>query len=216
MLQKTLPEIKPVTTYRGSWLAGQLLALWGWRIHYAGLPGPRGVFAVYPHTSNWDFPVGLLAKWSLGLPLHFWGKDSLFQYPLFGHWLRWVGGIPINRLSKTGKVADTVRVMNASDFFWFGLAPEGTRKRVAGWRSGFYRVACEANVPIGVAYFDYPTKTVSLMDFYMPTGDEAKDIAHMAAVLKGKQGLKPANMSPIQLLDSSVPRDQSLINSRHP
>lgn len=205
LLNRELPPVRPTVDYSGSRLAGLLLALWGWRVNYAGLPGPRGVFAVYPHTSNWDFPVGLLAKWHLGLPLHFWAKDSLFQIPLFSRWMRWVGGIPINRSSKTGMVTHTVRAMMASDFFWFGVAPEGTRKRAAGWRSGFYRVACEAGVPIGIAYFDYPNKTVSLVDFLMPTGDEEQDMAHMASVLKGKQGLKPGNMSPIQLLSHTRP-----------
>ncbi len=187
--------------YPGSWLADKLLALFGWRVLYAGLPGPRGVLAVYPHTSNWDFPVGLLAKWSMGLPFHFWGKDSLFKYPVFGRWLRWVGGIPIDRQSKNGKVSDTVQHMLASDFFWFGLAPEGTRKRVAGWRSGFYRVALEAKVPLGIVYFDYPTKTVSVMDFLMPTGDIQADMTAIAIILKGKLGLRPSGMSPIELMN---------------
>jgi 1-acyl-sn-glycerol-3-phosphate acyltransferase len=199
--------------FRGSALARWVLSLFGWKVLFDGLPGPRGVIAVYPHTSNWDYPLGLLAKWAMGVPAHYWGKNSLFTVPILGRFMHWTGGIPVNRTSKTGMVTDTVRAMQAADFFWFGVAPEGTRKRIAGWRSGFYRVACGAVVPICVTYFDYPTKTIDLTHFFTPTGDEAVDFAFMAKVLEGKLGLKPQNMSPIVLLDDKVARDKSLTNS---
>jgi 1-acyl-sn-glycerol-3-phosphate acyltransferase len=210
-LQNTLPA--KINSFQGSRFARWVLKLFGWRVLFDGLPGPRGVIAVYPHTSNWDFPLGLFAKWTMGIPARYWGKDSLFKIPLVGQFLNWTGGIPVNRTSKTGMVTDTVRAMLAADFFWFGVAPEGTRKRIAGWRSGFYRVACEAGVPICVTYFDYPSKTINVMNFFMPTGDEAADFAFMSNVLQGKQGFKPENMSPIVLLDDKVARDKSLTNS---
>ncbi len=205
---------QPYLQFKGNAAARWILAQFGWRVLFKGLPGPRGIVAVYPHTSNWDFLLGLFAKWAIGIPARYWGKDSLFRLPLLGAFMRWTGGIPVNRTSKNGMVTDTVRAMQQADFFWLGLAPEGTRKRIAGWRSGFYRVACEAHVPICVAYFDYPTKTVDLTHFFVPTGDEATDFSHMAKVLAGKQGLIPDNMSPIQLLDQSVARDASLVNSK--
>jgi 1-acyl-sn-glycerol-3-phosphate acyltransferase len=199
--------------FKGSWLARWVLALFGWKVLFDGLPGPRGVIAVYPHTTNWDFPLGLLAKWTMGIPARYWGKHSLFKLPVLGRFMHWTGGIPVNRTSKTGMVTDTARAMLAADFFWLGLAPEGTRRRIAGWRSGFYRLACEAGVPICVTYFDYPSKTIDLTHFLMPTGNEAADFAFMSSVLQGKLGLKPENMSPIILLDDKVARDKSLTNS---
>jgi 1-acyl-sn-glycerol-3-phosphate acyltransferase len=199
--------------FQGSVLARWVLSLFGWKVLFHGLPGPRGVIAVYPHTSNWDYPLGLLTKWAVGIPAHYWGKNSLFTIPLLGKFMHWTGGIPVNRTSKTGMVTDTVKAMNAADFFWFGVAPEGTRKRIAGWRSGFYRVACEAGVPICVTYFDYPTKTIDLTHFFTPTANETADFALMAGVLNGKLGLKPENMSPIVLLDDKVARDKSLTNA---
>ncbi|MEN9587281.1 MAG: hypothetical protein RIT15_856 [Pseudomonadota bacterium] len=202
-----------IIRFKGSRLARWVLGLFGWRVLFDGVPGHKGVIAVYPHTSNWDFPIGLLAKWTIGIPARYWGKDSLFKIPLIGRFMRWTGGIPVNRTSKTGMVTDTVKAMQAADFFWFGVAPEGTRKRISGWRSGFYRVACEAGVPICVAYFDYPSKTVDLRHFFTPTGDESVDFSWMASVLQGKLGLKPENMSPIVLLSDKVARDKSLIVS---
>jgi 1-acyl-sn-glycerol-3-phosphate acyltransferase len=202
-----------MNSFNGSRLARWVLSLFGWRILFDGLAGPRGVIAVYPHTSNWDFPIGLLTKWAVGIPARYWGKDSLFRLPIIGWFLRWSGGIPVNRTSKTGMVTDTVTAMHAADFFWFAVAPEGTRKRIAGLRSGFYRVACEADVPIAVTCFDYANKIVDVRYFFMPTGDEVADLAQMQSVWGRATGHIPANASPIQLLDKDVARDQSLINS---
>jgi len=197
--------------FQGSTLARWVLGLFGWRVLFDGVPGHKGVIAVYPHTSNWDFPIGLLAKWTIGIPARYWGKDSLFKIPLIGRFMRWTGGIPVNRTSKTGMVTDTVKAMQVANVFWLCVAPEGTRKRIAGWRSGFYRVACAAGVPVCVAYFDYPTKIIDLRHFFVPTGDETVDFAWMSRVLQGKLGLKPENMSPIVLLSQTVARDQRLI-----
>jgi 1-acyl-sn-glycerol-3-phosphate acyltransferase len=199
--------------FKGSKLARWVLALFGWRVLFDGLPAPRGIIAVYPHTSNWDFVVGMLAKWAIGVPVRYWGKNTLFTTPLLGWFMYWSGGIPVNRTSKTGMVADTVAAMLGADFFWLGVAPEGTRKRIAGWRSGFYRVACVASLPICVTYFDYATKTVDVTHFFTPTGDATTDFAHMALILKGKMGLIPSQMSPITLLDNQVVRDHSLTNA---
>ena len=89
---------------RGSVLARALLRLAGWRVRFDGLPASQGVAIVYPHTSNWDFPLGILAKWSIGIPVSFWGKDALCKLPLFGRWLRWLGGVPVDRSSHHGIV----------------------------------------------------------------------------------------------------------------
>lgn len=202
--------------FKGNLLARWFLSLLGWRVLFDGVPGNKGVIAVYPHTSNWDFPLGILTKWAVGIPIRFWGKDSLFKVPLFGRWMRYVGGIPVDRTSKHGLIPSTVAQMQATPkegLFWLALAPEGTRKKIPGWRSGFYRVAVEAGVPLCIAYFDYPRRVVGVDYFFMPTGDEALDMAHIAKVLEGHIGRKPENMSPIRLLDAAVVRDKSLIVS---
>ncbi|MDN3919874.1 1-acyl-sn-glycerol-3-phosphate acyltransferase [Roseateles violae] len=187
----------------GSGLARALLRLFGWRLQFDGLPAAQGVIFVYPHTSNWDFVVGLLAKWALGLRLRFWAKDSLFRVPLFGAWVRWLGGVAVDRSSSRGLVADTARQMQQArergEIFWLAAAPEGSRSLTGGWRSGAYQVALQAQVPVGLAYFDFKTRTVGLHSFVQLGGEIDADFALMAEQLAGRQGKRPELASPIRL-----------------
>ena len=188
---------------RGSAWAGALLRLAGWRVKFDGLPSRQGVVIVYPHTSNWDFVVGLLAKWSIGFPLSFWGKDSLFEVPLFGAWLRWVGGVPVNRQHPRGVVGQMVeRLQAAKDqdrFFWLALAPEGTRGYSEHWRSGFYQVALNARVPLGLAYFDFAERVVGIDRFIRLSGNEQADMAAIEQHLGHRQGHTPHLAAPVRL-----------------
>jgi 1-acyl-sn-glycerol-3-phosphate acyltransferase len=159
------------------------------------------VAIVYPHTSNWDFPVGILAKWALGIPANFWGKDSLFKFPVIGAWMRWVGGVPIDRSSPKGVVGEMVQVFEQhkreARLLWLALAPEGTRSLTPGWRSGFYQVAKGADVPLALVKIDWGTRTLSLVDFYNLTGDVDADYAHMAQVFQGVKGYHDEQASPV-------------------
>jgi 1-acyl-sn-glycerol-3-phosphate acyltransferase len=188
---------------RGSALAAACLRLAGWQLDFDGLPARQGVIAVYPHTSNWDFVLGLFAKWAIGIPVTFWGKDSLFRVPLFGRWLRWLGGVPVDRSSAHGTVGDMIeRMRRARDedrFLWLALAPEGTRSLTPGWRSGFYQVAVGAGVPVALAHFDFGRRRVGLGAFFALGGDPAADLAAIAARLHGVKGCRPELASPIQL-----------------
>jgi len=201
--------------FRGSRIARALLRLAGWEVFFEGLPGAQGVLIVYPHTSNWDFVVMIVAKWALGVPVRFWGKDTLFRIPLFGHWLRWVGGVPVDRIAPQGvtrQVLDIFAAKKASGaYFWLGLAPEGTRKRIEGLRSGFYRTALGADVPLGLVSLDYGKRRIRVMDFIGLTGDEATDMARIARAYEGVRGRIPGNAAPLVLLDSSVPRTDTIV-----
>lgn len=189
----------------GSRMARALLRVAGWRVEFAagGLPAPQGVLIVYPHTSNWDFVVGLLAKWSLGLQLSFWGKASLFRLPLFGAWLRHLGGLPVERGNPQGAVAAMVDRFVAARrdgaYLWLALAPEGTRARREHWRSGFYRVALQAGVPLGLAYIDYAERRVGIHSFLRLSGDEAADLGAIAACIGDRVGKRPALAAPVRL-----------------
>jgi 1-acyl-sn-glycerol-3-phosphate acyltransferase len=188
---------------RGRAWARALLAAAGWRVECSGLPSRQGVVIVYPHTSNWDFVVGLLAKWALGFPLSFWGKDSLFELPLFGRWLRWVGGVPVDRHHPRGRVGQMVERMTLArehdQFFWLALSPEGTRSYSAHWRSGFYQVALRAGVPLGLAYFDYAQRVVGVDAFIRLSGDVEADLAAIRKRLGHRHGKRPALAAPICL-----------------
>ena len=113
----------------------------GWTIEGSAPTTTRKfVIIAAPHTSNWDFIVMLLAKWAIGVPARFWGKDSLFRVPLLGAWMRRLGGIPLDRHAPRGAVGEMVALMTRyrqeGRLLWLALSPEGTRRRSAGWRSG--------------------------------------------------------------------------------
>ncbi len=188
-------------TFKGSRLARWILKAFGWTLAFDGFPTLQGVAIVYPHTSNWDFPVGILAKWALGIPANFWGKDSLFKFPIMGAWMRWVGGVPIDRSSPKGVVGEMVQVFEQhkqqGHLLWLALAPEGTRSLTPGWRSGFYQVAKGADVPLALVKIDWGTRTLSIMDFYTLTGHVDADYAHMAQVFDGVKGYNVLQASPV-------------------
>lgn len=187
---------------RGNCFARGLLRLAGWRVVFPGLPTRQGVLVIYPHTSNWDFVIGILAKWSAGLPISFWSKDELFAWPLFGAWLRWVGGIAVDRKSPRGRVADMVArfaVARAEDrFLWLGIAPEGTRGYAPAWRTGFYQLAHAAGVPVGLGYIDYARRVIGVDEFIALGGDRDADMAAIALHLGPYRGRRPDCASPIR------------------
>ena len=197
-----MAETQPVQL-TGSALARAVLRLAGWRLLFNGLPARQGVLIVYPHTSNWDFPVAMLAKWAVGLQVTFWGKDTLFKLPVFGRWLRWLGGVPVDRRSANGIVGQMASALTAArengDFMWLALSPEGTRKYSAAWRSGFYHVAQQAGVPLALVYLDYREREIGVQHFLRLTGDVPTDMTAIASVLAGRSGRNPVQAAPIRL-----------------
>jgi 1-acyl-sn-glycerol-3-phosphate acyltransferase len=189
--------------FQGSALARRILKLLGWQVHFRGLPALHGVIVVYPHTSNWDFPVGLLAKWAMGLEAKFLGKHTLFQIPLFGPWLRWLGGVPVDRRAAGGVVEQMVemfaRKKSAGEYFWLALTPEGTRSWRPAWRSGFYRVTLSAQVPLVLAVLDYGRKEVRVVDAMTLSGQVDEDMRRIAQAFEGCRGLRQELAAPICL-----------------
>jgi 1-acyl-sn-glycerol-3-phosphate acyltransferase len=190
----------------GQRVALRLLHLIGWKVRYKPLPGPHGVVVVYPHTSNWDFPVGLLAKWAVGLPFRWLGKESLFK-GILGVPMRAWGGMPVERGASTGATQRLAATMKAAPWCWIALAPEGTRSHRPHWRSGFYHLALTARVPLLLVYIDYPNKVLSVVDTLELTGDQQRDMAAIAAVYEGHHGLHPELEAPIVLAPPRVSAD---------
>ena len=205
-MSDTCPLAERPVQLRGSALARSVLRLFGWRVQFDGLPSRQGVLIVYPHTSNWDFIVGMLAKWAMGVPVAFWGKDTLFELPLFGRWLRWIGGVPVDRHNPRGAVADMVERFaqaRATDaFLWLALSPEGTRRYRDSWRSGFYQVATQADVPLALAFFDYDARIVGVDSFIRLGGDTERDMASIEQVLGQRRGCRPELAAPVRLRQS--------------
>ncbi len=134
------------------------------------------VIAVAPHTSNWDFVIGIALRKMMSLEwMKFLGKEQLFRPPI-GWWFRWMGGYPIIRSKSINQVQQVINYFNENENFIVVIAPEGTRKKVAKLKTGFYHIAKGANIPIVLVSFDYPSKTVIFRSPFYPTHDSTKDL----------------------------------------
>ena len=189
-------------------LACRMLRCAGWRVVFDGyLPGPRGVIIAYPHTSNWDFFVGILALWTLDLPIRWIGKETLFYGwfgALVGPLLRRWGGRPVVRHARSGAVDQMAHAMLGEPECWLALSPEGTRRRLDHWRSGFYHLARKLDVPLGLAYFDFPSRTVGIGGFMHLSGDVKADMDGIAGAYAGRRGCHPGRASVIALESSAL------------
>ncbi|MBK7591821.1 MAG: 1-acyl-sn-glycerol-3-phosphate acyltransferase [Betaproteobacteria bacterium] len=206
-----MATIAPATFFRpppgsgalasGAW---RVLRLVGWQIV---LPEPvplKCVVIVYPHTSNWDFPIGLLAQWALRIRFRWVGKDTMFDTPLRPLYLRW-GGIPVNRRERTG-FADAMReAFLHHDDFRLVIAPEATRGYVDHWKSGFYHIARAAGMPVALAFIDFARREIGFIGRVDLTGDVAADMARIADLYQGKTGKNPEQQGPIRLREARAP-----------
>ena len=171
------------------------LKLTGWKLIDLPQRPAKAVVIAYPHTSNWDFPMTLLALAALPYGARWVGKDSLFRWP-YGWVFRGLGGLPVNRREHTGLVAQLAEEFKRRESFYLAIAPEGTRRATTSMKSGFYRVALLAQVPLGCAFIDYPRREVGIREFLQLSGNEAADLARIAEVYAGCHGKHPAQEGP--------------------
>jgi len=185
------PELPPCLPRRGNVLskalARGLLALLGWGVDGEFPDLPKLVAIVAPHTSNWDFIIGILVVFALGLRVRFLGKHTLFN-PWLGWLMRWFGGIPVIRDTPQGAVTDAVEMFAREEQVILGIAPEGTRRRGTPWRSGFYNIALAAEVPILPAAFDFGRRSLRLFPVFKPTGNYEADLAKLQTLYEGVRG----------------------------
>ncbi len=180
--------------------ARALLRAFGWRVDFAPPPGPRGVLIVYPHTSNWDFVIGLLAKWAISLPLRWVGKESLFRGltgATLGRLMRLWGGRAVDRHRSSGAVDQLAQLMRSEPWFWLALSPEGTRKHQDHLRSGFYHLALTMKVPVALAFIDYGSRTIGVRDYVHMSGDLGTDLQLLRNFYADKRGRFPHQASTI-------------------
>jgi 1-acyl-sn-glycerol-3-phosphate acyltransferase len=199
------PEALPTWRQR---TALRVLNAFGWNLRFKPLPGPHGIVVVYPHTSNWDFPIGLLAKWALGIQFRWLAKDSLFRGPM-GAIMRYWGGVAVDRSSPQGAIRRLAQTMHAADWFWLAITPEGTRSYRPHWKSGFYRIALAADVPVLLVSLDYGQKVIDVTRTVTVTGDEAADMAAIAQAYDGVRALYPQNAAPIRLAEPGSGSDDT-------
>ncbi len=164
-----------------------VLRLCGWSLVGEFPDVPRAVLIAAPHSSWWDGAWGLLMKVGIGADVHFMGKQELFRGPL-GSLLRRLGGMPIDRGAAKGVVEQMIDQFRQRDALWLGIAPEGTRKAVTRWKSGFWHIAHDAGVPIVTAWFNYPDKTIGIGPLFETSGDMEADLARLRAFYRPFKG----------------------------
>ncbi len=151
---------------------------------------PKFLIIGAPHTSNWDFVLAIAMKVALGLDARWLGKHTIFRPP-FGSLMRWLGGFPVDRSARHSVVAQTIEAFAQRDRFVVGVTPEGTRKRVDRWKTGFYHVAQGAGVPIVPFYFDYARKVLGFGPPFALSGDLEADMKQIRAFYAPFEGKKP-------------------------
>ncbi len=174
-----------------------LLRVLGWQLHYEDPGTRRYVLIVAPHTSNWDFPLGLLAAWALDLQANWMGKHTLFKGPL-GPLFRAMGGIPVQRDAASDVIEQMAERFAESDHLVLGMAPEGTRSHRPHWKSGFWHIARAAQVPIAMAYLDWGRKEIGIAGTFMPGDDRDADFARIRTFYEGRVGKVPDQASDIR------------------
>ena len=155
---------------------------------------PKCVMIAAPHTSNWDFPITIAMASVSGIDIRWLGKEQMFT-PVFGRLFRWLGGIAVKRSAATGLVGDLAAEFGRHDRLVLVVPAEGTRGAVEYWKSGFYRIAQEADVPIVCAFVDKATRTGGFGPIITPSGDVVADMDRIRAFYEGKTGLKPNRFS---------------------
>lgn len=165
--------------------------LLGWKL-VGEFPGylDKFVIIVVPHTSWVDFFLGLLIRQVWDEPIHFVGKKSLFRPPL-GWFFRWMGGAPIDRSKSSDTVSATAKIFERRDKFRLTIAPEGTRKKVNDWKTGFYYIAKAAKVPIVLIAFDFGKKQIKVSEPQHPTDDKEADFKKYKSFYHGVLGKVP-------------------------
>lgn len=165
--------------------------LWGWKV-IGDFPKQlrKYILVVAPHTSNWDFPLGLLLRNIRGVDAKFIGKSSLFKAP-FGWIFRALGGYPVDRSKSNNYVDAVVDIFNSKEDFILTITPEGTRKRVDEFKTGFYYIALGAKVPLVMVIIDFANKTVSFTEPFYPTGNKEADFEVILNHFRGVKGKNP-------------------------
>jgi 1-acyl-sn-glycerol-3-phosphate acyltransferase len=165
--------------------------LLGWKFEGQFPDLKKCVVIVVPHTHWMDFLIGLMVRKLIGVQINYVGKKSLFEGP-FGWFFRWTGGAPVDRSRRSDTVEAVASLFEDREEFRLALAPEGTRKKVAQWKTGYYFIALKAGVPIILVAFDYGKKTVRISEPRFPSGDYESDYKGYREFYQGVVGKIPS------------------------
>ncbi len=187
---------------RPNWLLaipGRLIMkLWRFKVEGHFPTDPKFVIIAAPHTTNWDFLLLIGGAGELGIKAYWMGKKELFPKPI-AWFMKWLGGIPIDRKSRHNVVEQAVEVFNRSSHLYLVIPPEGTRSRTEYWKTGFYHIAVQANVPIVLAAADYGNRRILIGPRLEPSGDIQADMVQIAAFYEGIVAKYPEKFGPVRL-----------------
>lgn len=170
------------------WFCKWLLARLGWSMQGQWPDLKKVVIIGAPHSSAWDVVLVLLVIQATGMKVVFMGKQEVFRMPIIGSIAKYLGGMPVNRAAPGGVIEQVAEQIRNSEQMWFALAPEGTRKEVKEWKTGFWKIAKQANVPVCCAYFHFPDKVIGVGQVFELSDDMDADIAKIRAWYKPYQG----------------------------
>jgi len=159
------------------------LKLFGWNYELHVEIPDKCILCVAPHTSNWDYIIGMLFYRSIGGKPNVLMKKEWFFFP-FSYIFRSLGALPVDRKKRTSVSDQMVEVFNSRSHFQLAISPEGTRKKNAQWKTGFYYIALNAGVPITLAYIDYSKKEIGVKTIFYPTGDLNRDMEEIKGYYK--------------------------------
>jgi 1-acyl-sn-glycerol-3-phosphate acyltransferase len=179
-------------------LGALFLRFFGWRVEGDLPPETKAVVIAAPHTSNWDMPFMLAVAYVLGVRPSWLGKRELFRWP-FGGFMRWLGGLPVDRRSRNNVVQQVVDLFAAVDRLFIVIPPSATRSRAPHWKSGFYHIARGAGVPVMCTFLDYRRKVGGVGPIFHPSGNVAADMDRLRAFYDGIQGRFPHLTTPVRL-----------------
>ena len=181
------------------WVGRAYMRAIGWTTE-GELPDSRkGVLIAAPHTSNWDLPHMLAVAWVYRLDLKWLGKHTLFEGAFKGPFMRWLGGLAVDRRRKHGVVAQVIDYFNDSDAMILAVAPAGTRSEAKHWKSGFYHIANGARVPIICGFLDFKRRVAGVGPSFVPSGELNKDMDRIRAFYANIQGLHSHKKTDIRL-----------------
>jgi 1-acyl-sn-glycerol-3-phosphate acyltransferase len=177
-----------------SMLGKIIITLTQWRIH-GELPKQPCIIIAAPHTSNWDFPLVMAAIFSQRWQINWIGKDSLFQ-GIGGGFMHWLGGMGVDRSKSNNFVHNCAQLFKNGEIQALAIAPEGTRKKTKYWKTGFYYIALEAQVPIVFGIINAKEKSICLEYGFIPTGNIDDDFKKIQALYQNAHGLIAHNFCP--------------------
>ena len=189
-------------------IAKLILKIGGWEMVGELPEAKRAVVIAAPHTSNWDGFWALVYKVAVQLDIHFFAKESLFWFPL-NVLLGALGGVPLDRKRAGSAVDQAIEMFRSNESYFFGLAPEGTRSRADHWKSGFYRIAEGAGVPVVLGFMDYGRRRIGIGPTLYLSGDWHKDLDFCRNFYKDIQGRWPEKAGPV-----TFPHDPRIVKGR--